>query len=212
MFPAQFNVTNLHTHGLHVSPSGNSDNVFLNIPPQTSFPYEIKVPADHPAGTFWYHAHAHGSTSIQVGSGMAGAMILDDDPARIPASLRDANKGEKILILQTILYDTNGELDQITALFPGDPSQCSDPGNAGTWECAKRLVTINGQIRPVITMHPGEVQRWRVIDSAYRQSFNLILEGHALHEIALDGLYLGHIDVVRHGFETPGCACSGGQG
>ena len=125
---------------------------------------------------------------------MAGALIVDDDPARIPAALRDANKGEKVLILQTTLYDTNGELDHITALFPGDPSQCSDPGNAGTWECAKRLVTINGQIRPVITMHPGEIQRWRIINSAYRQSFNLSLEGHVLHEIALDGLYLDHID------------------
>lgn len=75
MFPAAFNTTNLHTHGLHVSPSGNSDNVLLNIPPQTTFPYEIKLPANHPAGSFWYHAHAHESTAIQVGSGMAGALI-----------------------------------------------------------------------------------------------------------------------------------------
>jgi FtsP/CotA-like multicopper oxidase with cupredoxin domain len=194
MFPAEFNTTNLHTHGLHVSPSGNSDNVFLMIPPQTSFPYEIKIPANHPPGTFWYHAHAHGSTSIQVGSGMEGALVLDDDPARIPAALREANKNEKILVLQTTLYDSNGELNEITALFPGDPSKCNDPGNAGTWQCAKRRVTINGQIMPVITMRPGEVQRWRIIDAGFRQSFALRLEGHSLHEIALDGLYLGHID------------------
>ena len=93
--PASFNTTNLHTHGLHVSPAGNSDNVLLSILPQTKFPYEIKVPASHPPGTFWYHAHAHGSTSIQVGSGMAGALILDDDPAKFPLFLRDANKGEE---------------------------------------------------------------------------------------------------------------------
>ena len=195
--PASFNTTNLHTHGLHVSPVGNSDNVLLAIPPSVRFPYEIKVPASHPPGSFWYHAHTHGSTAIQVGSGMAGALILEDDPSKIPAALREANKGEKVMVLQTILYNTDGELNQIAALFP-DPSPCPTP-NPGTWTCSKRQVTINGQIRPVITMRPGEVQRWRLIDSGFRQSFALRLEGHALHEIALDGLYLGRIDTWPEG-------------
>jgi FtsP/CotA-like multicopper oxidase with cupredoxin domain len=190
--PASFNTTNLHTHGLHVSPVGNSDNVLLGILPATKFPFEIKVPANHAPGTFWYHAHTHGSTSIQVGSGMAGALILEDDPTKIPAALRAANEHEKVMVLQTILYNTDGELNQITKLFP-DQNPCPTP-NPGTWTCSKREVTINGQIRPVITMHPGEVQRWRLIDSAFRESFNIRLEGHPLHEIALDGLYLGRVD------------------
>lgn len=71
-----FNTTNLHTHGLHVSPAGNSDNVLLSIAPQTSFPYEINIPADHPAGTFWYHSHRHGSTAVQVASGSAGVLLI----------------------------------------------------------------------------------------------------------------------------------------
>src|SRR5947207_1886499 len=144
--PASFNTTNLHTHGLHVSPVGNSDNVLLAIVPGTQLPYEIKVPASHPPGSFWYHAHTHGSTSIQVGSGMAGALVLEDDPNKIPAALREANKGEKVMVLQTILYDTNGELNQIAALFP-DPSPCPAP-NPGTWQCSKRRATIHGLIQP----------------------------------------------------------------
>jgi FtsP/CotA-like multicopper oxidase with cupredoxin domain len=201
MFPAEFNTTNLHTHGLHVSPTGNSDNVLLHIPPQTAFPYEIKVPGNHPPGSFWYHAHAHGSTAIQVGSGMAGALILEDDPVRIPPALREANKAEKILILETVLYNRDGELNQLTALFPSpsNPNDCSQPDNADTWLCSKRRVMINGQITPVISMRPGEVQRWRIIDAAFRQSFELRLESHPLHEIALDGLYLGHIDTWPEG-------------
>jgi FtsP/CotA-like multicopper oxidase with cupredoxin domain len=71
-----FNTANLHTHGLHVSPAGNSDNVLLNITPQTSFPYEINIPYDHPAGTFWYHAHRHGSTAVEVASGESGVLIV----------------------------------------------------------------------------------------------------------------------------------------
>jgi FtsP/CotA-like multicopper oxidase with cupredoxin domain len=71
-----FNTANLHTHGMHVSPAGNSDNVLLNIAPRTSFPYEINIPYDHPAGTFWYHAHRHGSTAMQVASGESGVLIV----------------------------------------------------------------------------------------------------------------------------------------
>jgi FtsP/CotA-like multicopper oxidase with cupredoxin domain len=74
-----FNTTNLHLHGLHVSPSGNSDNVLLSIAPQTKFPYEINLPADHPSGTFWYHAHRHGSTATQVASGTSGVLIVKGD-------------------------------------------------------------------------------------------------------------------------------------
>src|SRR5205085_42877 len=70
---------------------------------------------------------------------------------------------------------------------------CPTP-NPGTWTCSMRKVTINGQIQPVITMRPGEVQRWRLIDTGFRQSFTLRLEDHALHEIALDGLYTGRVD------------------
>src|SRR5262249_52697334 len=74
--PHCFNGTNLHTHGLWVNPAGNGDNVLISINPGVSFEYEYKIPPEHPAGTFWYHSHRHGSTAIQVSSGMAGALIV----------------------------------------------------------------------------------------------------------------------------------------
>jgi len=203
--PASFNTTNLHTHGLHVSPVGNSDNVLLAIAPQSSFAFEIKVPRNHPTGSFWYHPHTHGSTSIQVGSGLAGALIIEDDETEIPQALREANKHEKVMVFQTTLYSTQGRLDDITALFP-DPTYEKNPHkgqldcekirrqNEMTWACSKRRITINGQIVPRIKMRPGEVQRWRMIDTAFRESINVQLQGHALHEIALDGLYLGRVE------------------
>ena len=52
--------TNLHTHGLHVSPEGSSDNVFVMVDPGESHTYEYRIPAGHPAGLFWYHPHHHG--------------------------------------------------------------------------------------------------------------------------------------------------------
>ena len=66
----------MHFHGLHVSPTGNSDNVLLNIAPQTHFEYEVNIPFDHPSGTFWYHPHRHGSTAMQVASGASGPLIV----------------------------------------------------------------------------------------------------------------------------------------
>lgn len=201
--PASFNTTNVHYHGMHVSPVGNSDNVLLSIPPQSDFLYEVKVPADHPIGSYWYHAHAHGSTAIQVGSGMAGALIVEDDPETIPEALLAANVNEKIFVLQTILYDQQGELDNITSLFPGPsnptPENCNDQGAMDTWHCSRRHITINGQIVPIITMKRGEVQRWRLIDTAFRESIFFAVEKHDLHEIALDGNYLGRVDTWKAG-------------
>jgi len=45
--------TNLHTHGLHVSPEDNSDNRFVWVDPDESFPYEYQLPADHRPGVYW---------------------------------------------------------------------------------------------------------------------------------------------------------------
>jgi len=50
---------NLHTHGLHVSPSGNADNVLLSIPAGMSNTYDYAVPTNMPNGLYWYHSHRH---------------------------------------------------------------------------------------------------------------------------------------------------------
>jgi suppressor of ftsI len=43
--------TNLHFHGLHVSPANNSDNVFLNVAPGETQHYTLNIPEDQPPGT-----------------------------------------------------------------------------------------------------------------------------------------------------------------
>jgi FtsP/CotA-like multicopper oxidase with cupredoxin domain len=144
-----FNTTNLHTHGLHVSPAGNSDNVLLNIAPQTKFPYEINLPADHPSGTFWYHAHRHGSTATQVASGTSGVLVIKGDReykaptpenphpiADIDTVLRNAAGAplkEQLFLFQQIAY----------ACYQNQPDQ---PG--GPWQqlyTSKGLYNVNSQ-------------------------------------------------------------------
>jgi len=136
---ANFNLTNMHTHGLWVSPVGNSDNVLLTINPGTKFTYEYNIPEDHPAGTFWYHSHRHGSTAPQVASGMTGAIIIRskrepqldkhsnwEKPGDIDVLLpRPSQKGnkwrtptfpERVMLFQQIVYACRWTQAEINAL------------------------------------------------------------------------------------------------
>jgi FtsP/CotA-like multicopper oxidase with cupredoxin domain len=70
--PATSVPINLHTHGLHVSPNLNSDNVLLEVPAGMGNTYTYDIPADHPQGVYWYHPHRHQLTESQVYRGLAG--------------------------------------------------------------------------------------------------------------------------------------------
>ena len=49
--PHDWTTTNLHTHGLHVSPRGRADNVFLEIAPGDRFHYESRFQRTTPPGS-----------------------------------------------------------------------------------------------------------------------------------------------------------------
>ena len=137
-----FNTINLHTHGLHVSPTGNGDNVLLNIAPQTQFEYAINIPNDHPAGTFWYHAHRHGSTAVQVSSGSAGILVVRGNRPYTPPTPENPHP---IADIDTILHRPDGKqfpeqfffFQQIAyACFSNPPDQ-----QGGPWQS---IFTTNG--------------------------------------------------------------------
>ena len=71
--------TNLHTHGLNVSPAGMGDDVFATVAPGDERSYVYEIPGDHHSGTFWYHPHRHGTVAAQVAAGLFGAIIVDDE-------------------------------------------------------------------------------------------------------------------------------------
>lgn len=90
--------TNLHFHGSHVSPKGNSDNVLLDIKPGETFDYVYHLPVNHPPGLYWYHPHFHTFTDEQVADGMLGAIKVTGNVDELPGI-----KGvtEKLLVLTT---------------------------------------------------------------------------------------------------------------
>lgn len=86
--------SNLHFHGMSVSPQGNSDNVFIHVYPGETFQYEVRIPASgrQGPGLFWYHPHAHGFVDDQILGGMSGALVVDgiDQLSRCCADCRNA--------------------------------------------------------------------------------------------------------------------------
>lgn len=198
--PHCFNETNLHAHGLWVSPSGNSDNVLISINPGVTFDYEYNVPSDHAAGTFWYHPHKHGSTALQVSSGMTGALIIKDDrvptattPGDIDILLQD-EKGQafpdKVLMFQQVQYacfDKDGKI-QKSNTPKGQPWVCN-AGQVGeirdyeqqlspstSWQYSGRFTSINGKVQPGVTgLQAGRFERWRLIHGGVREAVNFRL-------------------------------------
>ena len=139
--PHCFNTTNIHTHGLHVSPKSPSDNSLLKIEPQTEYQYCFKLPEFHPSGTFWYHGHVHGSTGLQVMNGMAGALIIEDAEAqRVAPEAKDL-----VWMIQEVL---GKEAEHLYA--------CNHPTAS---------YTVNGKFQPTLRLRPSEVQRWRFINA-----------------------------------------------
>jgi FtsP/CotA-like multicopper oxidase with cupredoxin domain len=173
--PHHFNTTNLHSHGLHVSPSGISDNVMRLMEPGQSYDIEIAIPTDHIPGTNWYHPHAHGSADVQIASGAVGALIIEGDFADVPEI---AGAKERLLVLTEAVFDEFGMVEDFGTLFP---------------ETAARFFAVNGVREPTITMRPGEVQRWRILHAGWQDDIFMELEGHVLNTIARDGIPLARM-------------------
>ena len=59
-------MTNLHFHGLSVSPDAPQDDVLAMLAkPGQVLHYSVEIPRDHPPGLFWYHTHPHGESHRQ---------------------------------------------------------------------------------------------------------------------------------------------------
>ncbi|MHA7299547.1 multicopper oxidase family protein [Pseudarthrobacter sp. MDT3-1] len=158
--------TNLHVHGLHVSPQGNSDNPFVSIDPGGSFDYEFTLPEDHPPGTYWYHPHRHGHAADQVAAGLYGAIVVED-PDPVPVTR------ERVLVVSDLSLDAAGNLaeaDQLQQMM----------GREG------EIVLVNGQLRPQLRAAPGERERWRIINACPSRYLRLALDGQQVRLLSRD--------------------------
>jgi FtsP/CotA-like multicopper oxidase with cupredoxin domain len=202
--PNDSDITNLHVHGLHVDPK--QDNVTLLILPEDTDPsmlvpelqrfvptinrwwtrsYQYKLPADHLPGTFWYHAHKHGSTSTQVENGMAGSLLILPPDIQLPPGQQTrtivpglwnavpAQSHDRILMIQQV---SNFGIAQDFGLKQGKgPVQGKSPGllksaakaTGGTQPPVNNInapvTTINGQYQPTLELPETQIERWRFV-------------------------------------------------
>lgn len=123
---------------------------FFEVPDYSSGNFK----AGQAPGTHWYHAHKHGSTSLHILNGLAGAIIIEssqeggyDHVIRKFYGWGDSyGDHEKIIVFQE--YDSTQNLER--------------PGGNGK---GIQQVLVNGKLSPTITMQPGEVQLWRLVNA-----------------------------------------------
>ena len=161
-------MTNIHTHGLHVSPSGNSDNVMLMFMPDDTFTYEYDLSMQEAGTLNFYHPHHHGTVAEQYWGGMAGALVVEDETAAL------SGYETRLLILKDITL-SGAEPEPYTSLMD---FMHGKEGNT---------VMVNGQVNPVLNIRPGQVQRWRILNASNARFYKLSLENHTLQVIGTEG-------------------------
>ncbi len=180
--------TNLHYHGLHITPTGNADNAFLDIPPGENLTYEFTLPKNHPSGTFWYHPHHHGMAAEQVFGGLAGLFVIRGELDGIP-EIKAAK--EEFLVLQDFALDANGSIQRPNhmAMIRGREGQ---------------LMTVNGQINPNLEIAQGGLLRLRILNASPSRFYRLALENHPFYLIATDGGAIGEPVELQELLLAPG--------
>jgi FtsP/CotA-like multicopper oxidase with cupredoxin domain len=192
--------TNLHFHGLNVSPSGSADNSEISVPPGGSFTYHLSIPLNQPLGTFWYHdhdmcmgnetMHMTGMTAsartgtaptaptgcqdveTQVYDGLAGTIIVGDDRALLPRPLRHV--ATRTLALTDMQITSDGH---VVANTPSYSILSDNP--------TVRLV--NGQLQPVLDMRPGQTELWRIANEGADIFYGVKLPGYMFTIVGRDG-------------------------
>ena len=161
------NTTNLHTHGLQVSPLGNSDNVMVHLMGGDTFDYEYDLSFQAGGALNWYHPHQHGNAAEQVWAGQAGALEVADENTNLAG------------------YETHTLVLKDITISNGAPAAHTSTDFMNGKEGATMLV--NGKVNPVLAMKPGQVQRWKIVNASNARFYKLRLASHNLNIIGVDG-------------------------
>jgi suppressor of ftsI len=190
--PPCMDMTNLHFHGLTVSPMAPQDDVLNMIAvPGKSLSYTVQIPKDHPPGLYWYHTHPHGESHRQVLDGMSGALVIEGIETYVPEL---AGLPERILVIRgrAIEHDRNSKdasSQELLRRVDADAAGCSS-----NYEAPEEVFTVNGSVRPEINIAPGERQFWRLVNASADRYVNLELEGQTFEVVAMDGMPIARHD------------------
>jgi suppressor of ftsI len=181
-------MTNLHFHGLSVSPNSPQDDVIgMMARPGQTLHYSVEIPRDHPPGLFWYHTHPHGESHRQALDGMSGAIVIEGMERYVPGVAR---LRERVLVVRgrSIEHDPNAA--ELIRAVEIPPKGCG----GGESEAVEEIFTVNGVVRPRIEIAPNERQFWRVVNASADRYLDLQLGEQTFEILALDGMPLAYHD------------------
>ena len=163
--------TNLHFHGLHISPTGTGDDVFRKIASGETFTYEFQIPSNHPGGVVYYHPHAHGTVAKQILGGLGGMIVVRGELDQLP-EIQTAQELFVFLKDFSTAENWQGRNAWQTGLMPGREGG---------------VITVNGDLAPTWAMPASGLMRLRLVNASNARFYRLALEDHPLYLISLDG-------------------------
>ena len=130
-------------------------------------------------GTHWYHAHKHGSTTINVMNGMTGIFVIQDlSPNGYDGFIANAYRPYAGIREQIMVVNQLGTTPSLVRGGGGGPGS---------------HFSVNGRIQPKVTMRGGEVQLWRIADNSSRAGMFIVAppaNGLSWRQTAQDGVQL----------------------
>jgi FtsP/CotA-like multicopper oxidase with cupredoxin domain len=151
-------------------------------------------------GTHWYHAHKHGSTSLHIRNGLAGAFIIESSK----------EGGYDHVIRKFYGWDSYVNHEKIFVFQQFDPTQNLErtPRGDNIGKGGNQTL-VNGLLTPTITMQPGEVQLWRLINATEGNGPGIIRNtlfqapGFTFKQTAMDGVQLNETNYKNQPFLNP---------
>jgi FtsP/CotA-like multicopper oxidase with cupredoxin domain len=101
--------TTIHWHGLHVDERNDGSGMY---PVRNGSSYVYRFNLRNRGGLYWYHAHPHHRTAIQLHGGLAGMLLVEDDADKRLREALDLHLGdtELVLMLQDKAFDSLNRL------------------------------------------------------------------------------------------------------
>lgn len=139
-------------------------------------------------GTHWYHAHKHGSTTINLLNGFSGALIIEgkyDDELNAAYKAWGDGFTRKVPVMVINQWGTTPK-----KMTRGGPDKGPD-------------FSVNGRMNPVVDMKSGEVAMWRIVNSSSRAGVYFVAPTTLQwRQLAQDGVQFKDVNYMSDNFHN----------
>jgi FtsP/CotA-like multicopper oxidase with cupredoxin domain len=159
---------------MSVSPRGNSDNVFVHVHPAHAFDYEVRIPAEGRQRPGLFWYHPHAH-------GVVAKQILGGMSGGLVVDGFEELFGIVADLPERFLFIKHAELAD-----------------------ERQVISINGQLNPIVQLRPGEMQFWRIANIGATLFIKFRIESMPLYVLATDGHPLSRPRRMTEFFLGPG--------